>query len=62
VSETSTPAPHDAPDGHGGSTADEPVLPDAAREDLDEGWGDDPRDSRRDDEWYQRERPPHHEG
>jgi hypothetical protein len=40
---------------------DGPVLPEVSRDDLDEGWGDDPRDGRRDAQWYQRERPPHHE-
>jgi hypothetical protein len=38
---------------------DEPVLPDTTRDERDEGWGDEP--GRRDDEWYRRERPPHHE-
>jgi hypothetical protein len=37
----------------------EPVLPDVTRDERDLGWGDDP--SERDDEWYRRERPPHHE-
>jgi hypothetical protein len=37
---------------------DEPVLPDVSSDELDVGWGDEP--SERDDEWYQRERPPHH--
>jgi hypothetical protein len=39
---------------------DEPVLPDVSGDDRDEGWGRDP-DGRRDEEWYRRERPPHHE-
>jgi hypothetical protein len=38
---------------------DEPVLPDTTRDERDEGWGDEP--GGRDDEWYRRERPPHHE-
>jgi hypothetical protein len=38
---------------------DEPVLPDVTRDERDVGWGDEP--GRRDDEWYRRERPPHHE-
>jgi hypothetical protein len=38
---------------------DEPVLPEPARDERDIGWGDAP--SERDDEWYRRERPPHHE-
>lgn len=39
-----------------------PVLPDVSRDETGEGWGDD-RDARdaRDEEWYRRERPPHHE-
>jgi hypothetical protein len=38
---------------------DEPVLPQVSRDERDEGWGDEPRE--RDDDWYRRERPPHHE-
>jgi hypothetical protein len=38
---------------------DEPVLPDVAPDDTDRGWGDEP--SQRDADWYERERPPHHE-
>jgi hypothetical protein len=34
----------------------EPVLPDQSREDTDEGWGEYPE---RDDDWLQRDRPPH---
>lgn len=37
----------------------EPVLPDVTRDERDVGWGDEPTE--RDDEWYRRERPPHHE-
>jgi hypothetical protein len=37
---------------------DEPLLPDVSRDELDVGWGDEP--SERDDDWYRRERPPHH--
>jgi hypothetical protein len=33
------------------------VLPSTASDEV--GWGDDPAE--RDDEWYRRERPPHHE-
>jgi hypothetical protein len=40
----------------------EPVLPDRAREDTDEGWGDprhdDPQAGHED--WLRRQRPPHH--
>jgi hypothetical protein len=35
-----------------------PVLPKSPRDD-EVGWGDEP--SERDDEWYRRERPPHHD-
>jgi hypothetical protein len=38
---------------------DEPVLPDTTRDERNVGWGDEPGE--RDDEWYRRERPPHHE-
>jgi hypothetical protein len=38
---------------------DGPVLPDVTRDEQDIGWGDEPNE--RDDEWYRRERPPHHE-
>ncbi len=38
---------------------DEPTLPQVTRDELDVGWGDEPGE--RDDEWYRRERPPHHE-
>jgi hypothetical protein len=40
---------------------DKPVLPDRTRDEHDVGWGDDPESGRRDDDWYRRERPPHHE-
>jgi hypothetical protein len=38
---------------------DEPVLPETTRDERDVGWGDEPGE--RDDDWYRRERPPHHE-
>lgn len=38
---------------------EQPVLPDVTRDEHDVGWGDEP--SERDDDWYRRERPPHHE-
>jgi hypothetical protein len=38
---------------------EEPVLPDTTSDERDVGWGDEPAE--RDDEWYRRERPPHHE-
>jgi hypothetical protein len=37
---------------------DEAVLPTVSRDELDVGWGDEPGE--RDDDWYRRERPPHH--
>ena len=40
---------------------DEPVLPQVSRDERSTGWGDDPEDRARDEEWYRRERPPHHE-
>lgn len=42
-----------------GARDDEPVLPDVTSDEQDRGWGDD-RDGRRDEDWYRRERPPHH--
>jgi hypothetical protein len=49
------PRPHrPAPTGR-----EEPVLPDVTRDERELGWGDEPGE--RDDEWYRRERPPHHE-
>ncbi|WP_375504269.1 hypothetical protein [uncultured Jatrophihabitans sp.] len=47
------PNPQDEPDN-------EPVLPSVTRDELDEGWGDE-RSNVRDEDWYRRERPPHHE-
>jgi len=38
---------------------DQPVLPDRTSDEHELGWGDEPAE--RDDEWYRRERPPHHE-
>ncbi len=38
----------------------EPVLPVISRDEQDVGWGDEPGE--RDDDWYRRERPPHHGG
>jgi hypothetical protein len=37
-----------------------PVLPQVSRDEEDRGWGDRPSSDDRDDDWYQRERPPHH--
>jgi hypothetical protein len=38
--------------------AEQPVLPDRPQDETGVGWGDEPAE--RDDEWYRRERPPHH--
>ena len=43
------------------SSTDTPVLPDTSTDERSVGWGDDPEEQERDGEWYQRERPPHHE-
>jgi hypothetical protein len=54
-----------ARDGEGNSAParrrddDEPVLPTVTRDEREIGWGDEPGE--RDDDWYRRERPPHHE-
>jgi hypothetical protein len=37
-----------------------PVLPDRPSDERDEGWGEAQPDQRERD-WYERERPPHHE-
>ena len=36
-----------------------PVIPDRSSDDRDEGWGGRGDGGDRDDEWYERERPPH---
>jgi hypothetical protein len=41
--------------------AERSVLDERAAEDRDEAWGDRSGSGGRDDDWYQRERPPHHE-
>ena len=38
---------------------DQPVLPNMTRDERDVGWGDERAE--RDEDWYRRERPPHHE-
>ncbi|MBV9593902.1 MAG: hypothetical protein JO147_08945 [Actinobacteria bacterium] len=45
------------PDRHDGDEG--PVLPSVTRDEQNVGWGE--RDDERDDDWYLRERPPHHE-
>jgi hypothetical protein len=46
---------------------EKPVLPDVTDDERPIGWGDDlsdgrdDGDGRRDEQWYRRERPPHHE-
>ena len=37
------------------------MLPQSSTDERDVGWGDEARDLHRDDDWYRRERPPHHE-
>jgi hypothetical protein len=49
----SQPRPRTTRDEH------DPVLPDVTRDETDQGWGDEPAE--RSDEWYRRERPPHHD-
>ena len=48
-----------SPSPERGRDRDEPVLPTVSRDETDVGWGDEPGE--RDDDWYRRERPPHHE-
>ena len=55
------PGRHGDPRSGSRGRDEEPVLPDVAGEDRDDAWGDDARATRRDDDWYRRERPPHHE-
>lgn len=55
-----TPRRPKPPAGTRRRDSDEPVLPETTRDESDVGWGD-PHDGRRDEEWYRRERPPHHE-
>jgi hypothetical protein len=38
---------------------DEPTVPSAPESER-HGWGEDPNDGRRDRDWYENERPPHH--
>jgi hypothetical protein len=38
---------------------DAAVLPEVSRDETSEGWGDE--QDARDEEWYRRERPPHHD-
>jgi hypothetical protein len=40
---------------------DAPVLPDTTADERDVDWGDERESEQRDEEWYRRERPPHHE-
>jgi hypothetical protein len=62
-SERTSPPPRTPHPGQhvrrGGKAEDEPVLPDTTSDEREVGWGDEPGE--RDDEWYRRERPPHHE-
>jgi hypothetical protein len=54
-----SPRPDRPPHRDDAEAQESPVLPDRAAEDREEAWGD--RRGDRDDEWYRRERPPHHE-
>jgi len=47
-------APADAP-----ARGEQPVLPDRSPDDTDLGWGERDGTGERDDDWYERERPPH---
>jgi len=49
------PRPHPRPRPR----KDEPVLPEQPRDETDAAWGDAPGE--RDEQWYRRERPPHHD-
>jgi hypothetical protein len=57
TSETSTDAPGDS---QGSPRALTRRYSDVSDDDRDLGWGEPPPVSGRDDEWYLRERPPHH--
>jgi hypothetical protein len=46
-------------DRRDGRDPEERVLPNVSGDETDVGWGDEPAE--RDDDWYRRERPPHHE-
>ena len=54
-----TPGAAEGNETRGGRREDEPVLPSVSRDETDEGWGDEA--GHRDEDWYRRERPPHHE-
>jgi hypothetical protein len=53
----------EAPDPADRPTAPRPepaVLPRTSNDEQDVGWGERPGSDDRDDDWYLRERPPHH--
>ncbi|WP_375480792.1 hypothetical protein [uncultured Jatrophihabitans sp.] len=56
--DTTAAGPVPAPPPRRDRGGEPPVLPDVSRDEQELGWGDEP--SRRDDDWYRRERPPHH--
>lgn len=60
-SSVSDPGSSSDPSSSSDPTDDEPVLPRVTRDEAAGGWGERPDDDRSDD-WYLRERPPHHEG
>jgi len=49
------------PETGGRPPDNEPVLPDVPDDERDEAWGEPPGGGRRGEDWYRRERPPHHE-
>ncbi|HZE51057.1 MAG TPA: hypothetical protein VE074_15905 [Jatrophihabitantaceae bacterium] len=58
VPRAETPGTHD---GAGEDEPEPPVLPDRPTDEHDEAWGESDRRGERDRDWYERERPPHHE-
>lgn len=51
--------PHERPAPAAPVQDDPPVLPDRSPDDSDAGWGERDGSAERDDDWYERERPPH---
>jgi hypothetical protein len=52
--------PSDSGPAQGAKAPERSVVDEPAPEDRDIGWGDHDREDGRSDEWYRRERPPHH--
>jgi hypothetical protein len=59
-SEPSDSGPSDAGPGQRATPPERSVVDEPAAEDRDIGWGDHDRGDGLSDEWYRRERPPHH--